>query len=258
MAEDFDSAFILELSELSFGRFFRDLPIKYFDATLDGVEKIPSARAGAEGERPKSGVLLVGNHAMFGLDGYVLGSLVMRETKRVPRFLAERNLWKIPGLGPAITSVGALPGEPKRAIELLEQGELVIVYPGGVDDSFKTSEERYRLKWGARAGFARVAMRARVPIVPVLGEGIDEMYAIKSREKNIGRWLFGSDRYDLPFARGLFGTFLPRRVKLAFHLLDAIDTSGDPDRPEDLERVRAATYEALESRLRLLRERTKT
>jgi 1-acyl-sn-glycerol-3-phosphate acyltransferase len=192
---------------------------------------------------------------MFGIDGYVLGSLVLRATKRVPRFLGERNLWRIPVFAQILTAAGALPGEPARATELLASGEIVIVYPGGVDDSFKKSSERYRLQWGARAGFAKVAMRAKVPIVPVVGEGIDEMYAIRRRERTLGRWVFGSERYDFPLPRGVLGTLLPRRVKQTFHLLAPIDTTGDPDRPEDVERVRAATYDALESRLSLLRAR---
>lgn len=236
----FDPTLIVEMSQTAFGRALGDLPIKYFDATLDGTEHLPR----------EGGALLVGNHAMFGLDGVVLGSLVVRETRRVPRFLGEKNLWRIPGLGRLLTSMGALPGAPDAAIELLVAGEIVIVYPGGVDDSFKTSDQRYRLQWGARAGFAKVAMRAGVPIVPVLGEGIDEMYEIRRREKTLGRWLLGSSRYDLPLARGLFGTLVPKPVKQSYHLLTPIDTSGDPDRPEDVERVRAATFDALEARLR--------
>ena len=40
----------------------------------------------------------------LGLDGFVLGSLVLRETKRVPRFLGERNLWRVPLLGRVLSS----------------------------------------------------------------------------------------------------------------------------------------------------------
>jgi 1-acyl-sn-glycerol-3-phosphate acyltransferase len=236
----FDRTLVVELSQTAFGRALADLPIKYFDATLEGVERIPES----------GGALLVGNHAMFGLDGVVLGSLVLRATKRVPRFLAERNLWRIPGLGRVLTSVGALPGEPVAATELLERGEIVIVYPGGVDDSFKTSAERYRLQWGHRAGFAKIAMRARVPIIPALALGIDGMYAIPRREKTLGRWLLGSARYDFPLARGILGTWIPHPVKQSYHLLEPIDTSGDPENAEDVERVRAATYDALDSRLK--------
>jgi 1-acyl-sn-glycerol-3-phosphate acyltransferase len=215
----------------------------YFHATVEGGEHIP--RSG--------GVLIVSNHALFALDAAVLGALLIRDFDRHPRFLGDRNLWKIPGLRELITAIGALPGEPHAAEDLLRQGELVIVYPGGVDDSLKLSSQRYQLQWKTRAGFARVAMAAGVPIIPVVGYGIDEMYTVLAREPLIGRRIFGSRRYDLPIGWGVFGTILPRRSVQTYVALPPIDTHGDPDSPVDVERVRAQTYEALERRLRSAR-----
>ena len=241
---DFDRELLEDLGKTALGRAVRDFPIKYFHATLEGGEHFPR----------EGGALLVSNHAFFGIDAAVLGMLVARETGRHPRFLGEKNLWKIPGLGGLLSWLGALPGEPVSATALLARGEIVIVYPGGVDDSFKAAEEKHRLQWGTRAGFARVAMRAHVPIIPVAGLGIDDMYEIVGREKWIGRRLFGSSRYDFPIALGAFGTPIPRRRKQTYVALAPIDTAGDPERPEDVERVRAAVYEALDARLRELRD----
>ena len=221
------------------GRAILELPARWFHATIEGTEHIDAA----------GGALLVGNHALFGLDGVVLGTLVFRATGRYVRFLGERNLWKIPLLGQMLSAVGALPGEPGPAQQLLEEGHLVGVYPGGVDDSFKLSTEKHRLKWGSRAGFARVAMRASVPILPVAGVGIDDMYDVVAREKWIGRTLLGSKRYDLPIAFGAYGTPIPKRSPQKFVILPPIDTAGDPDSPSDLERVRIATYDAIQQRL---------
>lgn len=215
----------------------------YFHATLEGGEHIP--RSG--------GALIVSNHALFALDAAVLGALLIRDFDRHPRFLGDRNLWKIPGLRELITAIGALPGEPHAAEKLLRQGELVIVYPGGVDDSLKLSSQRYQLQWKKRAGFARVAIAAGVPIIPVVGFGIDEMYTVLAREPLLGRRIFGSRRYDLPIGWGAFGTILPRRSVQTYAVLPPIDTTGDPDSPVDVERVRTATYEALEKRLRSAR-----
>ncbi len=213
---------------------------RWFRADLVGAEHLP--RDGA--------ALLVGNHAMYGLDGIVLGALVREATGRYVRFLGDRNLWRIPVLRGLLTALGAQPGEPQGAQHLLEAGELVGVYPGGALDSFKvTPRERYRLQWRERAGFARVAMRAGVPIVPVAGLGIDEMYTVLGRERLLGRRLFGSPNYDIPIAFGAYGTPLPRRVPLRFEVLPAIDTAGDPDDPADLRRVREATRLALSARL---------
>jgi 1-acyl-sn-glycerol-3-phosphate acyltransferase len=232
------------LGRTAIGRKLRDLPVDYFSATLDEWRRIPR----------EGGALLVGNHAMTGLDGFVLGALVIRETGRYVRFLAERNLFRIPVVRELLDAVGALPGEPARAIELLREGELVGVYPGGIDDSWKlTATQRYRLQWGNRAGFARVAMRAGVPILPVAALGIDEMYDVVAKESLVGRALLGSPRYDLPLAIGRWGLPIPKPVPQRYLVLPAIDTSGDPEDPADVERVRASTFAAIDDVLRTAR-----
>ncbi|MET0388081.1 MAG: lysophospholipid acyltransferase family protein [Polyangiales bacterium] len=216
----------------------------YFHASIDGGEHIP--RTG--------GALIVSNHALFALDAAVLGALIVRDYGRFPRFLADRMLWKIPGLRSAITALGALPGAPTAAESLLRAGELVIVYPGGVDDSLKLNRERYQLKWKTRAGFARVAIAAGVPVIPVVGFGIDDAYSVRGREHWIGRRLFGSPRYDLPVFFGAYGTFIPRRARHHFIALPAIDTHGDPENSADVDRVRRAAFDAIDSHLHGVRQ----
>jgi 1-acyl-sn-glycerol-3-phosphate acyltransferase len=214
--------------------------IRYFHARLEGTEHIPAS----------GGALLVGNHAMLGLDGVVLGSLVLENVGRRVRFLGERNLWRIPVIRTLLDKAGALPGEPGAATRLLQAGEMCGVYPGGIDDSWKsTRTQRYQLQWGERRGFARVAMLAGVPIVPVAAFGIDEMYDILARERWVGRRVFGHRRYDIPLFVGWKGTPIPRRVPQRYVCLPPIDTSGDVERPEDLERVRKATHDALDAEL---------
>jgi 1-acyl-sn-glycerol-3-phosphate acyltransferase len=220
-------------------RFARSIAER-FDARLHGAAHVPRAQ----------GALLVGNHTMFGLDAVVLAALLATEVGRLPRWLGERILWKLPGTHRFLEAIGAVPGAPEDAVRLLQLGELVAVYPGGVDDSFKLSSEAYVLKWGRRAGFARVALRAGVPLVPVAATGIDELYSIRRHERLLGRFLFGAERYDLPLPDNL----KPRRVPLDFHVLPPIPVEGDPDDPEAVERVRAAAFDALEGVLGPYRE----
>ena len=214
---------------------------KYFDARLHGAEHLP--RSG--------GALLVGNHAYLGTDAWVLSALLISQCNVVTRFLGDRNLWRIPVVNRVLTSFGAIAGKPDDAVSLLEAGEIVTVYPGGVDDSFKLSSEAYKLQWGKRSGFARVAMRARVPIIPVAATGVDELYQLDRRESFFGRSFGGSSRYDMPIPKSLS----PRRVPLDYYLLEAIDTHGDPENEMDVERVRNATEQALRSVLDPYRER---
>lgn len=231
---------IQAFDESRWGDLTRAAIVRYFSAELRDAARLPR----------DGGALLVGNHAMWGYDGVVLGTLVRDATRRYVRFLGDRNLWRMPVVGPTLTAFGALAGEPGAAERLLREGHLVGVYPGGVRDAFKvTPGERYVLKWGQRAGFAKVAMRAGVPIVPVAGLGIDEAYTVLGRERWIGRRLFGSESYDIPVWWGAYGSPLPRRVKLTFELLDPIDTRGDVGDPAAVEAVRHATEAALSARL---------
>ena len=124
------------------------------------------------------------------------------------------------------------------------------MYPGGIDESLKPTRDRNRLKWGARDGFARVALRARVPILPIAGAGIDETYTIHGREPWLGRRLLGSARYDLPIASGAFGTPFPRRASMRFTVCEPILPTGDPDDPRAILELRNATRSALDRELR--------
>jgi 1-acyl-sn-glycerol-3-phosphate acyltransferase len=213
--------------------------IDYFPATLEGLEHLPR----------EGGALLVGNHGVFGLDAFILGALLATELGRLPTWLGERHLWATPLLPRALAYVGAIPGERASAQRHLEAGELVVVYPGGIHDSFKHSRDRHRLMWGERAGFAHVAMEARVPIVPIAACGIDDLYRVLGREPGLGKLLFGDARYNFPLVLGRRGTLLPRRRPVTFRALAPIDTAGDPARAEDVSRVREQTRAALERAL---------
>lgn len=214
---------------------------RQFRATLHGAEHLPRS----------SGALLVGNHAYLGVDSWVLSATLISQCNVVPRFLADRNLFRIPVIRQFLSTFGSIPGKPDEAIALLEAGEIVAVYPGGVDDSFKLSSQAYTLQWQKRAGFARVAMKAKVPIIPVAATGVDELYQIDEREPFLGRSFGGSPRYDLPIP----GSLIPKRLPLDYYLLEPIDTAGDPNQEADVERVRQATENALRSILDPYRER---
>lgn len=217
------------------GRRVASAVIDYFSARLVGLEHLPR----------EGGALLVGNHGVFGLDAFVLGALMANELGRMPTWLGERNLWAAPLLPRALAYVGAIAGEPETATAHLSAGELVVVYPGGIHDSFKLARERHRLQWGTRAGFARIAMRAGVPVIPIAACGIDDAYRVIAREPGLGKLLFGDARYNFPIVLGRRGTLVPKRVPLVFHALAPIDTTGDPTNADDVERVRAATHDAL-------------
>lgn len=167
---------------------------------------------------PAGGVLLVGNHALMGIDSFALYPLLWQHTRRLPRGLADRFLFKVPGIDKVFHSVGAIEGHPDQAVALLQQGEMCLVYPGGSAESFKGPAQRYQLFWQDRLGFAKVAMRAQVPVVPVMAAGVDHAYRYLFRDKLLVRRVAGQGkaRYDFPVSLGL--GILPLPVQFTYHV----------------------------------------
>ena len=72
--------------------------------------------------------------------------------------------------------VGGVVASPYNALRLLEQDQLVAVFPEGVKGTGKPYAERYRLQRFGRGGFVEIALRTGAPIVPVAVVGSEEIY----------------------------------------------------------------------------------
>ena len=202
--------------------------LSYLDPELRGAANLP-----------EGGALLVGNHGLMGVDSFALFPLLHRHSGRVPRGLGDKRLFALPYFDRLARRLGAVEGTPDNAVRLLQQGELCLVYPGGAPESFKGPDEHYRLRWHDRFGFIRVALRAQVPIVPVMGAGIDHAYRYLFRDKWVMRHVFGDglDRYDFPVSLGL--GILPLPGKFTFHVGAPMQPPGGPELAGDEAAVRA-------------------
>ncbi|RAL22912.1 hypothetical protein DL240_08450 [Lujinxingia litoralis] len=220
---------------------------RYFDVQLEGVEHVP--RQGP--------AFLVGNHALLGIDSFVLFPALMREFERVPRGLALRSLFDNPVMGRLLHDVGIVPGSRTSGVALLGNGQLVVTYPGGMSDSVKGRHQRYTLQWRNRSGFAHVALRSGVPVTPVAAVGPDEIFPILSRRGIFPVSFLGDHRERAP-------AFLPvaRPVRCVFRFgepvpLPEIAAEFDAARelPTDLEPACQAYARQVEGALdRLIRE----
>jgi 1-acyl-sn-glycerol-3-phosphate acyltransferase len=123
-----------------------------------GVENIPA-----------DGAIVASNHTSFA-DVLVISAAAERQV----RYMAKKELFKIPLLAPLIKALGAYPvnrGGPdvssiKRTIELIEGGELIGIFPqghryGGQDP--RTTE--------IKAGIGMITYRTKAPVVPVFLDG---------------------------------------------------------------------------------------
>lgn len=131
----------------------------HFRVKGEGTENVP-----AEG-----GALIVCNHRSL-LDPPMLAW----EVDRFVNFAAASYSFKIPGSAQLYRWAGAFPisisggaasgSGMNRALELLKQGELVAIFPEGVE-SFVNPDRVKRIA-EFKTGFVRLAWEARVPIIP--------------------------------------------------------------------------------------------
>ena len=91
--------------------------------------------------------------------------------------------------------------------------------PGGVYEA-QFGDHDYNILWRERLGFARAALKANVPVLPVFTENIRESFRVLPCGGNFFYWLFMKTRLPL---RPVFGGF---PVKLRTHI-------GEPIYPEE-------------------------
>jgi 1-acyl-sn-glycerol-3-phosphate acyltransferase len=178
-----------------------------------GLEHIPQ----------EGGALLVLYHGLVPLDFWYLGLKIYLETGRQPCALVDRWLMKTPGLSWLTRAVGGISGDRAAALELLRKGTLIGVSPGGVREAISGSKNHYKLKWGDRMGFARIAVEAGVPIIPGFTQNVESLYLSPMAEHAFFQKLYEVTRLPIVPIVGL--GVLPFPVPLTTWL-------GEPLRPQ--------------------------
>ncbi len=67
---------------------------------------------------------------------------------------------------------GAVEGNRENALDLLDKGALVLTYPDGMREIMGSRFGHEHIDWRNRTGFARVAIIAGVPVIPVVSVGV--------------------------------------------------------------------------------------
>ena len=204
--------------------------------------------------------LYVGNHTIAGvLDAPLMWLHLYEQRGIVLRSLGDHFHFAVPLWRDALRRYGVVDGTRENCARLFEAGEHVLVFPGGGREVSKRKGEKYRLIWKNRLGFARMAIRHGVPIVPLAAVGAEEMLDIIVDANDIlstpiGRLVQRLPlRTDMifPVVRGVGPLPLPRPERLFFRFGAPIDTSRfGRDADEDAcrvlrDEVRAAVEEGI-------------
>lgn len=150
---------------------FAPLARLLLSARIVGRENIP-----AEG-----GCVVCANHIAFA-DPIVLSAVFPR--KRMPKYLAKAELFRIPILSSVIRAFGAIPLDRsgsdlravRRAIAVAKEGEVLTLFPQGTRQKGKNPADT-----PIKSGVAMIAAHAGVPILPVCIRMKHQRYALFRR-----------------------------------------------------------------------------
>ena len=157
----------------------------YFRVRSEGHEHVP-----VEGP-----AVLVANHGgLLPFDGAmtVMDILLHSDPPRLARAIVDRWAGSLPWLNIFYARVGQVIGTRENFADLLDDGQLVLVFPEGMEGVRKPITQRYRLQ-AFRVGFVEQALRARAPIVPMAIVGSDDQAPILYDLKPLAR------AFGLPF-----------------------------------------------------------
>lgn len=226
----------------------------YFRCDVSGWENIPQGK-----------VLFVGNH-----NGLLTFEVLMVfyawwkrfGTSRKALALAHNLALNNPFFSWLIPRIGAIPANPDMAMEAFQRDYSLLVYPGGEKEAFRSFKERKKVDFFQRKGFIRLALKAKVPIVPIVSIGAHESYVILHRGEELAEKLGLKDKFRLHglpitfrsifflwcLSTGLFtffplllapaafaSIFVPMPAKMDFKILPPVDVCSmvDPTLSEE-------------------------
>jgi 1-acyl-sn-glycerol-3-phosphate acyltransferase len=155
---------------------------RYFRVKSTGHEHIPR-------EGP---AILAGNHGgllPFDAAMGIVDVAIHSDPPRLTRAIVDLWAGSLPWINVLYARLGQVIGTRENFSDLLSNGQLVLVFPEGIEGIRKTISHRYTLQ-EFRVGFIEQALREQAPIVPVAFVGSADqapiLYDIKPLAKLLG------------------------------------------------------------------------
>lgn len=209
--------------------FFDFLYKVYWRVETTGMEYIPDYDR----------ALLVSNHSgQLPWDGAMIMTAVLNEhpAQRLVRNLYADWFPTLPFLSSLLVKMGQAVATVENGTRLLEQDELVGVFPEGYKGVGKLFSKRYQLARFGRGGFVKMALNTQAPIIPVAVVGAEETYVSLYNSRTLAR-LTGFPYFPISLRfpwLGLLGVIpFPTKWTIDFGEPIPMDQFG-PDAPSNL------------------------
>ncbi len=160
---------------------------RFFHPRVSGLQRIPSGPT-----------LYVANHNAGVLmpDVFIVASAIFRQRglDDLPFALAHDLALKAPALNRMLCPLGAVRARAGTAERILAAGHKALVYPGGDVEVMRPFSQRDKIVFGQRRGYVKLALRAGVPISPIVTAGAHSAFVVLDDGGNVARAL-GLDRW---------------------------------------------------------------
>lgn len=144
--------------------YFRAMRV-YHRYEVEGIEVL---------DRPGA-ALIVGYHGKpWAYDMCMLTVSIYERLGYMPHGITHAAIAKAPLTKWLVDGLGFVAGDGDDLAAAAARGEHILVQPGGTREGYRSSLHRYKVDWGTRTGYLRLALRHGLPIVPVAARGIDD------------------------------------------------------------------------------------
>lgn len=129
------------------------------------------------------------------------------------RTLAASVLFAIPVVRELSLWTGCIDASRRVAERALDNGRTVLLLPGGEREQLLSVKGRERVYLTKRMGFVKLALRKRVPVVPLYAFGTNDLYDVSNVLYDLRHRLMVNFGVCIMLQTGVWGTGLPYAVK---------------------------------------------
>lgn len=193
--------------------------------------------------RVRGGLIVACNHSLATYDAVLLALAGYERSGRWFHAMADRLIFRLPALGPALSAIGFVEGTRAAGLALLGRGEVLGVLPGGMREGLRVARAKYEVDWRGRHGFVWLSLLSGAPIVLAACPRADDIF--EQVDNPLTAAAYRRLRLPLPLFRGRGLTPVPRPVKL-WHLLS--EPIAPPVPPERVDAEVVGAHQALLTR----------
>jgi len=128
------------------------------------------------------------------------------------------------GWSPMLEAFKVIPGTVTSCSNVLKDGNMLAISPGGVYEA-QFGTEHYEVLWKKRVGFAKVAIEAQTPILPMFTQNIREAFRTVQWGRRFWHFLYSHTKLPLIPIYGFF----PVKMKTIIGKPIPYDPDNTPD-----------------------------